>query len=299
MPRHLEHHVYAKSSGLLHHDRFRVFFRRIDHVVGLHLSRDLAPVLVYFDGEQTGRAHGPSYGDGKKPDRPAARDGHGFCSDLTGEHGMDGIAQRIENRGILRRNGGIKFPDIRFRNDDVLGEGAVGIDADDLHVLANVSFAGAALQALAARHVHLGGNKIAFLHAGHFIAERGHLAAKLVSGNQRRMNTALGPAIPVINMQVGAADGGHPCRTPRASRRKQNRLPSRWSLHRRTRPPRRKTRVRESAEDEYGPGPSDPSYKYAGRCRRWRPSLPHATCISAETKSPSFTLVTSSPNAAT
>ena len=120
---------------------------------------------------------------------------------------MDGIAQRIENRGVFLWDGGIKLPDVRLRNDHVLGEGAIGIYADDLHVLADVSFAGAALQALAAGHVHLGGNEVAFLDAGDFIAECGHLAAELMPWNQRRMNAVLRPAIPVVDVQVGAADG--------------------------------------------------------------------------------------------
>jgi len=46
-----------------------------------------------------------------------------------------------------------------------------------------VGFAGAALQTLAASHVHFGGYEIAFLDAGDFIAERDHLAAEFVSGD--------------------------------------------------------------------------------------------------------------------
>jgi len=44
-----------------------------------------------------------------------------------------------------------------------------------------VRFAGAALQALSTGHVHLGGDKIAFLDARDFIAERNDLAAKFVA----------------------------------------------------------------------------------------------------------------------
>ena len=163
-------------------------------------------MLVDFDREHRCRAHGLGHGNRKQADRPAAGDGHGLGGDLSGQHGVHGVAQRIENRRVLQRNRGIELPDIRLRNHHVLGEGAVGVDADDLHVLADVRFAGAALQALAAGHVHLGGNEVAFLHAGDFIAERRHLAAELMPGNQRRMNAVLRPAVPVVNVQVGAAD---------------------------------------------------------------------------------------------
>ena len=102
---------------------------------------------------------------------------------------------------------GSSFQILDSGNDDVFGEGAVGVHADDLHVLADVGFAGAALQALAAGHVHLGGNEVAFLDAGDFIAERRHFSAEFVPGNQRGMNAVLRPAVPFVNVQVGAADG--------------------------------------------------------------------------------------------
>ena len=104
---------------------------------------------------------------------------------------------------------GSSFQMLRLGNDNVLGERAVGVDADDLHVLADVRLADAALQTLAAGHVHLGGNEVAFLHAGDFIADSFHDAAEFVARNQRRMNAALRPLVPLVDVQVGAADGGH------------------------------------------------------------------------------------------
>src|SRR5260370_28490953 len=101
---------------------------------------------------------------------------------------MHCISQRIENRGVVLRDGWIELPDVRLRDYHVLGEGAIGVDADDFYVLADVRFAGAALQALAAGHMHLGRNKITFLHAGHFVPESGYLAAKLIPRNQWRLD---------------------------------------------------------------------------------------------------------------
>ena len=56
--------------------------------------------------------------------------------------------------------------------------------------------------------MHLGRNEIAFLDAGHLIAVGDHLAAELVSGNERGANAVLRPAIPVIDVKVGSADRG-------------------------------------------------------------------------------------------
>jgi len=47
-----------------------------------------------------------------RPIGPASGDGHGFCGDLPRQHGMNRVAQRIENRSVFLRNGGIQFPDI-------------------------------------------------------------------------------------------------------------------------------------------------------------------------------------------
>lgn len=55
--------------------------------------------------------------------------------------------------------------------------------------------------------MHFGRNEVAFFHARDFIAIRDVLTAKLVTGDQRRMmDAALRPAVPLINVQVGAAD---------------------------------------------------------------------------------------------
>src|SRR5205807_91361 len=98
-------------------------------------------------------------------------------------------------------------PDVRLRNHYVFCEGAVCIDTNDLYVLTDVGLAGAALQALAAGHMHLSGNEVSFFHTGDLIAEGDHFAAELMPGNQRRMNAILSPAIPVVDMEIGAANG--------------------------------------------------------------------------------------------
>jgi hypothetical protein len=166
-------------------------------------------MLVHFERKNLRRSAGARHRNGEQSNRPAARDGDTLSGDVASEHGVHRVAQRVEDGGVLPRNGGIELPDVRLGNDDVFGKGAIGVDANDLHVLADVRFADAALQALAAGHVHFSGNKVTFLHAGNFGAHGLHRAAELVAGNQRRMNAALGPLVPLVNVQVSAADGSH------------------------------------------------------------------------------------------
>ena len=156
MARHFKHDIHAETSGFLHDHGARIFFCRIDHVIRLHLLRNLPPVFVNFNDENRGRTHGPRHRDGKQSDGAGASDGNSFGRDFSGKHGVHGVSQWIKNRGVLQRDGGIQFPDIRFRDDHVFGEGAVGVHANDFHVLANVGFAGATLQTFSACHMHLG-----------------------------------------------------------------------------------------------------------------------------------------------
>src|SRR6185437_8980470 len=66
-----------------------------------------------------------------------------------------------------------------------------------------------ALQAFAAVNVHFGGDEVAFLNACDLAADGGNGSTKFMSGHERRVNALLRPGIPLVNMQVGAADGSH------------------------------------------------------------------------------------------
>src|SRR5438034_1108494 len=98
---------------------------------------------------------------------------------------------------------------VRFRDDYVFSEGAVSVYADDFDVLADMRFTCSALQTFTAGNVHLRGNEIAFFYAGDFVAVGHNLSAKFVPWDQRRMNAVLRPAVPLINVQVRPANGGH------------------------------------------------------------------------------------------
>src|SRR5208282_1083562 len=207
--RHFQHDINAGAARVVHHDAVHVVLGGIEHEIRAHLLRDLAAMFVYLDGEDLRGSAGARHRDGEQPDGAAAGDGHALGRDLTGKHSVDRVAQRVEDGGVFLRNRRIELPDVGLGDDDVFGESAVGVHADDLHVLADVRFADAALQALAARYVHLGGDEVARLDARNFVTDCFDRAAKLVAGNERRMNAALRPLVPQVNVQVGAADGRH------------------------------------------------------------------------------------------
>src|SRR3954470_4426035 len=163
---------------------------------------------IGLEREDLGGADSASDGDGEQSYGSASHDGDRACGDLAGEHGVNGVAERIEQGSVIGRNGRIDLPNVRFRDTHVFGEGAVFVDADDLYVRADVSFADAALVTLAACNVHLGRDEITFLYCGDFIAHGDNVPAEFVSRNERRLDAAGSPLVPVIYMEVGAADTG-------------------------------------------------------------------------------------------
>src|SRR5581483_9104180 len=156
MSSHLEDHVHAIASCLFHHDGVHVVLAGIKDEVRLHFLGKAAAMFIDFDGKDCGRADSSSHGDRKKTDRSTASHGDRLGGNFSSQNRVNRVAERIEDRCIFQRNGGVELPDIRFRDDDVLGKGSVGIHADDSYVLTDVSFAGAALQALSASHMHFG-----------------------------------------------------------------------------------------------------------------------------------------------
>ncbi len=168
--------------------------------------RDLAAVLIYLDRKHLRRAARLGDRDREQSDRAAAGDRHRLRRDVARQRGVHRIAQRVEDRRVFLRDFGVELPDVGFRDTNEFGEGAVGVYADDLHVLADVRLACSALQTLAAGDMHLGGYEITFFNAGDFVPDCRHVPAELMSWNEGRMDPVLRPGVPVVNVQVGAAN---------------------------------------------------------------------------------------------
>ena len=146
--------------------------------------------------------------DGEDADRSASGDEHRRAGNLGGEHGVERVAHRIVNAADVERDVVVEMPDVRRRHRDVLGETAVAIDADDLRVRADVRVAGAAEQASAVDDVAFGGHAIAFAHVGDEAADLHDFAGELVADDDRRFHAPLRPRVPIVDVNVGAADAG-------------------------------------------------------------------------------------------
>ena len=65
-----------------------------------------------------------------RPIGPAPTDEHVLAEDRERERGVDRVAERVEDRGDVLVDARPVVPDVGHRQDDVLGEGAVALDAE-------------------------------------------------------------------------------------------------------------------------------------------------------------------------
>ena len=207
MAAHFQEHVYARAFRGFADARDDVSLRGVKRFVRAHFNGQLAAMRIHFRGKDHGGAASARDVDSHQADRPGAGDDHILRGDFSGQHGVHRVSERIQNRGVVLGNRRINFPDIADGNNYEFGEAAVGVYPDDFHILADVRLAHAAGAAVSAIDMHFGADEVARLHGGDFGADFFHMAAELVAERHRRMNARSGPAVPAVNVQVGAANG--------------------------------------------------------------------------------------------
>lgn len=178
----------------------------VDEQVGTGPLRQLQPGV-----RQVGHGDVPGTdvtGDGRghDADRPRPGDDDVLAREGEGQGGVHGIAQGVEDRTEVGVDVVVVDPGIARRDDDVVGEGAVAVDAHPDGVDAQVPSPGAAVAAGAADDVALAGDPVADAHARHVAADLVDDAVELVTDDLRRAGHGrCCPVVPPVQVQVGAA----------------------------------------------------------------------------------------------
>ena len=141
-------------------------------------------------------------------DRARAGDEHILADDVERERRVSGVAERVENRGNLIVDRGRQLEHIGRGYGQIFGECAGAIHADAEGVAAQVPASGAAIAAVSAGDVSLARDPIAGAEAAHLAADLDDLARILVTHGHRHRHRLLRPGVPVVDMHVGAANGG-------------------------------------------------------------------------------------------
>ena len=115
----LGHHLRAASAGRA----------RTARVAPIRAGEREA-VVVDVGDDDVARADMAADRDRHQADRPGAGDQHVLADEVEGQRGMDGVAERIEDRGDLVGDGIGDRIGVGGGDRDIIGEGARPVDAD-------------------------------------------------------------------------------------------------------------------------------------------------------------------------
>ena len=132
-------------------------------MIGPDLLGEAQTVLADIGGDDRGRTGRARDRGGKEAGRSASRDQHRMSGHVVDQGRIDGIPERLLDRGILRRNGLGRVPEDVLRQHDIVRKGSITVHAEDLVVAADVRLAGTALKTRSTREVRLCGDVVADL----------------------------------------------------------------------------------------------------------------------------------------
>jgi hypothetical protein len=165
------------------------------------------PELADFGGKHLRRSGGLTNGDGHLADRSHPGDQNCTTFERTGHGGMNCITQRVLECRDEGRNFSGSWSGVLPRNHRVLCEAAVDINTEDDGVRTNVRLTLEALDARSTHDVRLAGHKISDRPFGDPFTKLHNRSAELVANDARRLDSSRGPFVPVVDVQIGAADG--------------------------------------------------------------------------------------------
>ena len=205
---HLQPHVEAFGHAQLAHHVGQLLLGHVDRAGGAHLAGQLQPVFVDIGDHHVARTHMAADGGSHDADRTRPGDEHIFTHQIEGEGGVHRIAERVEDGGQLVRDVVRQLEGVECGDHQILGKGARAVDANTNGVAAEVSAASAAVTAVTAGDMPFTGDPIADGEAAHLLTDSDHFPNIFVADHHGYRNGLLGPLVPVVDMDIGAADGG-------------------------------------------------------------------------------------------
>ena len=139
-------------------------------------------------------------------DRARARDQYVFTDQVKLQGAMGGISKRVKKRSQFRSNFIGDCPQIAGGHHDILGERTIAIDTDADGIGTGMRVSGTAIPTVAANDMTFGRHPVSFHVAGDAIAQLYDASDKFMTDYQAGLNGALRPVIPLVDMDIGAAD---------------------------------------------------------------------------------------------
>ncbi len=170
--------------------------------------RQLQAIRIHIGDDDVSRSGVTHHRGSHETDRPGPGDEHVLAEHIERQGRVDRVAERIEDRLHIARNVRIVDPNIGHRHGDVFGEGAGPLHADPLRVLAQMTPAGQAVAAVATDDVPLAADDLAGMEILDVGADLDDAADELVTDDQRHRDGSPSPGVPLVDVQIGAADAG-------------------------------------------------------------------------------------------
>ena len=172
-----------------------------------HLSGQLEAEVVDVGDDDVACADESADTGRHDTDGAGAGNEHILAYHGEGKRAMRRIAEGIEAGGNLRRDLIGNQPQVRCRNGDVLGECAVAVDSDSFRMGTQMTASRTAVAARAAGDVAFRRDAVGDGIVVHAETDLDDFSDELVTDDQRRVDRALRPFVPVVNVQIRPADG--------------------------------------------------------------------------------------------
>lgn len=180
----------------------------VERFVGAEFFGEFEAAGANVGDENFAGAGGMGDGDGHEADGADAGDQDAAAADAGGHDGVHRVAERIEDGRDVVGDVGMDRPDVLFGDGDEFGEAAVGVDAENIDLFADVTVAGAAGLTQATADVAFGANALADGGASDGRADGVDPADEFVAGGDANLHAASAPGVPFVDVAIGAADAG-------------------------------------------------------------------------------------------
>ena len=141
-------------------------------------------------------------------DGARARDQHVLGDEAELRCRVHGIPKGVEDRGDVEVDLRQMRPQVSRGHHDELGESTIPLHANAHCVRAERPASGHAVATAPADDMPLGADELAGVDRGDILPELDDLADELVADDQSGLDRVLGPLVPRVDVEIGAADAG-------------------------------------------------------------------------------------------
>ncbi len=172
-----------------------------------HAPRQFQAIVVDVRDHDMARPDKARNARGHDADGACAGDEHVLTHKIEGQRRMGSIAERVQDRGQLIADRVRQAKQVHRRDGQIFRKRARPIDTNANGIDAQVPFPRAAVAAVPAGDMSFRGHPIALFVAGDLAARGGDNAGEFVTHRHGQRDGCLGPLIPLVDMNVRAANG--------------------------------------------------------------------------------------------